>query len=283
MTASNLFKYCQPAHGLVLFKHHQPLEFNLEQLSDLLQTAQGWFDVRDTCAPCRTPLTFKHIQPIIFVSLSPPLTPQTASAAHPEAQHPLLIWNVLHRAGASQYHGHAQVLLSDAPFPTPAAHAAAAAAYQTRHGVAALDDQLAVADALGLLQCVKAGPPGGEAVAWVAPALAPSKDMEVVVHGGQGAGLDCPALHVALFFVLRALIDVLGVQTWNLAVYNVPLARHAPERIVVRCVYDYVGDECGSGISHAGWFHEASWRRWRAILGPLRCLEGRPLLRQTHS
>lgn len=45
VTASNLFKYCQPAHGLVLWKHHQPLEFTLEQLGDLLTTAQGWFEV----------------------------------------------------------------------------------------------------------------------------------------------------------------------------------------------------------------------------------------------
>lgn len=27
VTASNLFKYCQPCHGLVLFKHHDPLHF----------------------------------------------------------------------------------------------------------------------------------------------------------------------------------------------------------------------------------------------------------------
>lgn len=40
-------------------------------------------------------------------------TCQAASAMYPQAQHPLFIWNVLHRAGASQYHGHAQVLLSE--------------------------------------------------------------------------------------------------------------------------------------------------------------------------
>lgn len=38
---------------------------------------------------------------------------QRASAAHPTALHPLLIWNTLPRAGASQYHGHAQVMLSE--------------------------------------------------------------------------------------------------------------------------------------------------------------------------
>ncbi len=32
MTGSNLFKYGEPAHGLVLFKHHDPLAFDLEQV-----------------------------------------------------------------------------------------------------------------------------------------------------------------------------------------------------------------------------------------------------------
>ena len=80
VTASNLFKYCQPCHGLVLFKHHEPLDFSPAQLSDLLALSQGWL--------------------------------QIAHRLHPQARHPLVLWNALHRAGASQYHGHAQVLLS---------------------------------------------------------------------------------------------------------------------------------------------------------------------------
>lgn len=131
------------------------------------------------------------------------------------------------------------------PFPTPHTHTAAAAAYAARHGVAALEDQRAVAQALGLLHCVRG--PGQQQtgvdddkgrMAWVHPALAPCKDMEVVVHGYEGAGLDCPALHTALFRVLRGLIDRLGVQTWNLALYNVPLPGHPPPAgpVVARCV-----------------------------------------------
>ena len=59
VTASNLFKYCQPCHGLVLFKHHDPLSFHQQQLSDLLSCSQGWF--------------------------------QAAHRAHPEAVHPFFI------------------------------------------------------------------------------------------------------------------------------------------------------------------------------------------------
>ena len=80
VTASNLFKYCQPCHGLVLFKHHDPLSFHQQQLSDLLSCAQGWI--------------------------------YAAHQAHPEAVHPFFIWNCGARAGASQFHGHAQVTLS---------------------------------------------------------------------------------------------------------------------------------------------------------------------------
>lgn len=32
ITASNLFKYAFPCHGLVLFKHHNPLEFSETQV-----------------------------------------------------------------------------------------------------------------------------------------------------------------------------------------------------------------------------------------------------------
>lgn len=80
VTASNLFKYCEPCHGLVLFKHHDPLAFSQQQLGELLDGSQEWM--------------------------------LRAGAAHPAAHHPFFLWNCLHRAGASQYHGHAQVMLS---------------------------------------------------------------------------------------------------------------------------------------------------------------------------
>lgn len=59
--------------------------------------------------------------------------------------------------------------------------------------------------------------------AWIAPSLSPCKDMEVVVSAPPGTSLRCPAFHTAMYTVLRALIDRLGVQTYNLVVYNVPV------------------------------------------------------------
>ena len=42
-----------------------------------------------------------------------------AAAAHLGARHPLLLWNCLPRAGASQFHSHLQVALSQARRHTP--------------------------------------------------------------------------------------------------------------------------------------------------------------------
>ena len=99
VTASNLFKYCEPCHGLVLFKHHHPLRFGLPQLADLLLAADGWIE--------------------------------RAAGAHPSARHPFLLWNCGARAGASQFHGHAQVALSQVSTPTPTNAAWALALHHT--------------------------------------------------------------------------------------------------------------------------------------------------------
>ncbi|DBA75247.1 TPA: hypothetical protein ACH3X1_010538 [Trebouxia sp. C0004] len=80
VTASNLFKYCEPCHGLILFKHHHPLQFDQQQVAELLCTAHQWF--------------------------------AASQKARPEANYPFFLWNCLPRAGASQFHGHAQVMLS---------------------------------------------------------------------------------------------------------------------------------------------------------------------------
>ena len=42
MSASNLFKYCQPAHGLVLFRRHDPLAFTAPELRGALAAAAEW-------------------------------------------------------------------------------------------------------------------------------------------------------------------------------------------------------------------------------------------------
>jgi hypothetical protein len=54
--------------------------------------------------------------------------------------------------------------------------------------------------------------------AWCYASLAPTKDMELVV---QGASLGCACFQLLLHTALRALIDRLGVATFNVGIFNV--------------------------------------------------------------
>ncbi|PRW33028.1 hypothetical protein C2E21_8036 [Chlorella sorokiniana] len=198
VSASNLFKYSQPCQGVVLFKHHDPLQFNLEQLQDLVNVSQGWFQ-----------------------SAAEHEAERDAAIGLPRRTlHPLLVWNALPRGGASQYHGHAQVLLSEAQFPFLQQEREAVEAYDLTHGSMSrgyYQDVLAAHADCGLL--LREGQEGDYAFAF--PSLSPWKDMEVCVHGSSMAS---PAFQRLLYTALRALIDELGVATFNAAIYNIDLA-----------------------------------------------------------
>ena len=201
LTASNLFKITAN-HGLVLFKHHEPLEFTLPQLGGLLEAGQKW--VHNTHAAC------------------------------PEAGHPLLMWNSGPRSGASQYHGHAQMVLTETPLPDIERRLAAAAAFAARGedaatGMAPAEDgaipagaafEQACAEAhaaLGLRRVLRLpGAQGhGDEVAWVYHETQPLKDMDTCV---LGTAVDSPAFIALMHCALRTLIDRCGVMTFNVSV-----------------------------------------------------------------
>ncbi|KAK9837468.1 hypothetical protein WJX81_004534 [Elliptochloris bilobata] len=203
LTASNLFKYCQPAHGLVLFRRHDPLAFSAPELAGALAAASEWL--------------------------------RQAARAHPGAHHPLLLWNCLPRAGASQFHGHMQVALSQVPFPAELRLEAATRRYEGEAGAGRGGYLVGVRRAhaaAGLLR--RHGPPGHGA--WCYAALAPTKDAELVLHARS---LACPALAALLFAALRALIDGLVVTAFNTAAINMRLdgaANGADSPVIVRLV-----------------------------------------------
>ncbi|KAL4448868.1 hypothetical protein ABPG77_007585 [Micractinium sp. CCAP 211/92] len=197
VSASNLFKYVQPAQGVILFKHHDPLHFSLEQLQDLISVSQQWFDQAAAAEAAN----------------------DAALGLPPRELHPLFVWNCLPRGGASQFHGHAQVMLSDAPFPALQAEAEAIYGYDVTAGTMSrgfFQDVLAAHDEVGLL--LRDGADGDFAFAY--PSLAPWKDMEVCVHGSS---LGSPAFQRLLYTTLRALIDELGVATFNAAIHNITI------------------------------------------------------------
>ena len=218
VSASNLFKYVAPYQGVILFKHHDPFEFNLEQLSDLLTVANTWFTT------CRN------------VEMN---TNSTASALQ---LHPLLVWNVLQRAGASFYHGHVQTMSSHVPFPDVHRAHVAAKEYKARGGGSEVgggdyyEDVVGAHACVGLSRRLSVAMPSGDlryswlddededehdkdtrqVVATAHASLCPTKDAEIVI---LGKSLDCPAFQALFYSSVRALIDELGVQSFNAGIY----------------------------------------------------------------
>ncbi|CAD7698388.1 unnamed protein product [Ostreobium quekettii] len=195
VAVSNLFKYCSPCHGVVLFKHHDPLAFSQEQLADLLAASSAWL--------CE------------------------AADAHPDAVYPLLVWNSGPRAGASQFHGHAQVMLSKATLPAysklqQAAHMSALSNGRidglSNKSVSFFCDLLQAHRGAGLLRVVEKD----EGRCALHASLTPVKDMEVILWG---TSLVSPAFQAGLHAVLRALIDDMGVRTFNVAILGMHLGR----------------------------------------------------------
>ena len=79
ITASNIAKY-DGFHGLIVFRDHDPLDFDEERVVDYLTTARAWAE--------------------------------EAMACDPRACYFFFMWNCLWKAAASILHGHAQVMMT---------------------------------------------------------------------------------------------------------------------------------------------------------------------------
>jgi len=212
VSASNLFKYAAPSQGVIIFKNlHDPLCSSLAYVKDLLDVASRWFKAASA----------EHAS-------SKSKTKQHANAATGGALlHPLLVWNCLPRAGASQFHGHAQVMLSATPLPVQQRESLACDAYAVEYDFSDYyEDIVAAHETLGLAVRFPQISPlrpihSATAAAAVAYAsLCPVKDAEIVVHGSS---LHCPAFQTLVFAALRALIDELGVCSFNAGIHNIVL------------------------------------------------------------
>ncbi|MBW2990626.1 hypothetical protein KY348_02885 [Candidatus Woesearchaeota archaeon] len=80
VSASNVAKY-DGTHGLIIFKKHDPLDFNEKEVQDYFKTALKWF--------------------------------KKAYKSNKKAVYPFLLWNCLWRAAASIVHGHMQLVLGE--------------------------------------------------------------------------------------------------------------------------------------------------------------------------
>lgn len=136
-----------------------------------------------------------------------------AHAEDPKARYPFFLWNCLWKAGASILHGHAQMTLTRGMhYAKVESWRQAALRYEASHGANYFADLVTVHRALGL------GLDHGRVV--VLPSLTPFKEKETLIIAAE-LNED---LKAAIFLVLSTFTQKLGVQSFNVALYQPPLA-----------------------------------------------------------
>lgn len=170
-------------HSLVIFDEHNPLQVGREHIHDYVDTAMRWA--------------------------------RRAHNADREAQYFFMMWNCLWKAGASIVHGHMQLTLGRGMHYARVEHwRRQALLYRLAHNQNYFDDLYRLHEALGL------GVRLGETR--VLALLTPIKEKEILlisptrwVHNDD--------FKDAISAVLRAYLERLGVQSFNLALYQRPI------------------------------------------------------------
>jgi hypothetical protein len=209
ITAANIAKY-DYLHGMIIFQDPNPFVHDPEKIADFLDVAERW------CA--------------------------AAHSTHHEAIYPFFLWNCLWRAGASMIHGHAQVLLSHAPYAGWAWLHRVRGEYRARYGSDYFEDLFSVHQALGL---------GFEAQGATGIAhLTPRKEDEVLILARKVTDLAAGIGHVLAMYQQQ------GIQCYNVGVLMNPLGSDEPvlARIVNRgdpasTTSDFGGMEVFGGTS----------------------------------
>lgn len=138
---------------------------------------------------------------------------EAAHAADPQAVYYFFMWNCLWKSGASIVHGHAQTTVSrDLPYGRVEQLRQAALRYAQAYGEDYIADLVRVHRALGLTRAFGAV----EALAY----LTPIKEKEVLL---VGPAVDDDFVQ-ALYAVLEAYVQRMGVRSFNVALYLPPLA-----------------------------------------------------------
>ncbi|MBE2899626.1 hypothetical protein DNK57_02115 [Methanothermobacter thermautotrophicus] len=176
ITASNIAKY-DAWSGLLIFRKHNPLDFSFEELSDYLSTASKWFEL---------------------------------AAKSSGFRFPFIVWNCMPRAGASQIHGHMQLLLGERPYGKVSFLEEASRRYLETYGSSYQDDVFRVHSAIGL------GAEYGDVSVYAS--ITPVKEREINITFKSEFGGD-RKLQMCLFKILRCLIDEAGVCSFNLSIH----------------------------------------------------------------
>ncbi len=195
VTAANASMY-DAHHGMVIFAEHHPHRFGREQLEDYVDVAMRWLRrTYDDDASLR---------------------------------YPFIMWNCLEKAGASQPHGHMQMLLTrGGPYARQAWMMRIADEYRRQANAAYWDDWMAMHESLGLAR--------RRGSATCIASLTPIKEKEMLVIGGLAVE---EGFVDAVADVLRCFIDRLGVISFNVAIYLPPMDADLPYDlpVIARCV-----------------------------------------------
>jgi hypothetical protein len=178
ITAANLAKY-DAWSSLLIFKKHNPLIFSQEELSDYLETAFKWFN-----------MVYQEDESYHF---------------------PFMVWNCLYKAGASQVHGHAQILMTrEFPYAKMINLMETCNKYKKLVGKDYLADLYHLHHSLGLAQ--------NHGRVKFLISITPLKEKEILIISPEAPSESLEAKEI-IFNILRCYIDVLGVKSFNLAVY----------------------------------------------------------------
>jgi hypothetical protein len=181
VTASNIAKY-DGWHGVVIFNEVHPLRFSREQIIDYLDVGWEWA--------------------------------KRAHAEDPKARYFFMIWNCRWRAGASIFHGHAQVMLtSGRHYARVEQLRRAALGYRKRYGTSYFGDLFWAHQCVGCA-LEKEG-------VRILTHLSPIKDNETILLAEE-FGL---SLKERVYEVLAWFRDSIGVACFNLSLVTPPLAR----------------------------------------------------------
>ncbi len=194
ITAANLAKY-DVWSSLVIFNNHNPLKFTLEEFSDYIDTSFAWFEA-------------------VYNNSS-------------QFRFPFFVWNCLPRAGASQVHGHCQILMSKEPYARVKALMKASQKYKKETGNDYLEDLYQVHSSLGL-----SGKYGD--VQYFA-SITPIKEKEMIIISPENPSQDTESKET-IFKVLRCLIDILGVFSFNLSISCPPTDQEEEFPYIIRVV-----------------------------------------------
>lgn len=196
VTAANMAKY-DAHHGMVVFGEHDPLRFGRIEVRDYVETARRWIQ-------------------------------ETYEKSKKTLRYPFVTWNCLGSAGASQAHGHMQILTNPCGFyGRQGLMVSCAESYRNQTKRDYIEDWVEVHRQVELAHDYQ----GVRIVA----TMTPVKEKEVVIVAKRDSKEESVADAIAM--VLRTYVDALGVLSFNVGLYLPPLGDDAyPLPLIARCV-----------------------------------------------